>query len=224
MFAKGYNQCSDDPMGTYITPVPTFVDAYLEQVEEQEQDKGNDDYATPDSAQYTQCTRMVIQNQEYYVMLGCTDGTSQSISVNIYTDDTCETRSTVNGYDDANIDVSDIEVSVTGGNPWVIVAYRRCSYVLLIVPQIPFKRCKLCVNWVDLNDDQVDDQYYENHQMIAPLCSTAWQNKESCDRTCQKTGLEAKAKEGWNTPDKILLTILTLFGKLQARKDVLELA
>jgi hypothetical protein len=122
MFAKGYNQCSDDPMGTYITPVPTFVEAYLEQVEEQEQDKGNDDYVTPDSAQYTQCTQMVIQNQEYYVMLGCTDGTSQSISVNIYTDNTCETRSTVDGYDDANIDVSDIQVSDmdTRGKPWVL--------------------------------------------------------------------------------------------------------
>ena len=111
MFSQGYNQCSDDPLGTYITPVPTFVNAYLEQLEANEQDKGYDDYVTPDSATYTQCTQIVIQNKEYYVMLGCTDGTSQSISVNIYTDNTCETRSTVNGYDDSNIDVSDIQVS-----------------------------------------------------------------------------------------------------------------
>lgn len=75
-----------------------------------------------------------------------------------------------------------------------------------------------------MNDDEVDDQYYENHQMVAPLCSTAWQNRESCDRTCQKTGLEAKTKEGWNTADKILLAILTLFGTIQSRKDVLEFA
>lgn len=112
MFAKGYNQCSNDPMGTYITSVPTFVDAYMAQLEANEQDKGYDDYVYPDSAQYTQCTRLVIQNEEYYVQVGCTDGTSQSISVNIYTDNTCETRSEVNGYDDSNIDVSDIQVSV----------------------------------------------------------------------------------------------------------------
>ena len=48
--------------------------------------------------------------------------------------------------------------------------------------------------------------------MQAPLCSTVWSYKESCDRTCQKTGLEPKTKEGWNTADKILLAILTLFG------------
>jgi len=111
IFAQGYNLCIDDLMGTYITPVPTFVDAYLQQLEANEQDKGNDDYATPDSATYTQCTRIEIQNKEHYVQLGCTDGTSQSVSVNIYTDNTCETRSEVDGYDDANIDVSDIQVS-----------------------------------------------------------------------------------------------------------------
>lgn len=68
------------------------------------------------------------------------------------------------------------------------------------------------MNWIDVNDDEVDDQFYENHQMQAPLCSTAWSYKESCDKTCQKTGLEPKTKEGWNTADKILLAILTLFG------------
>jgi hypothetical protein len=132
IFAKGYNQCSDDPMGTYITPVPTFVNAYLEQVEEQESDKGNDDYATPDSATYTQCTQMVIQNKEYYVMLGCTDGTSQSISVNIYSDNTCETRSIVDGYDDANIDVSDIQVSDFCGSSWFVVAHVEDSHMYLL--------------------------------------------------------------------------------------------
>jgi hypothetical protein len=63
-----------------------------------------------------------------------------------------------------------------------------------------------------LSDDQVDDQFYENHQTQAPLCSTAWEYKESCDRKCQKTGLERKSKEGWNASDKILLAILALFG------------
>jgi hypothetical protein len=29
---------------------------------------------------------------------------------------------------------------------------------------------------------------------------------------CQRTGLKPREKEGWNTSDKILLAILTLFG------------
>jgi hypothetical protein len=186
MFSGTYHQCSNDPMGTYITPVPYFTAAYLEQLESNKQDQGYDDYVAPDAAAYIDCTYLQIEGKEYYVQLGCTDGTSQSISVNIYTDNTCETKSTVNGYDDANIDVSELK--------------------------LPFKQCKTCVNWVDVNDDEVDDQFYENHQMQAPLCSTVWSYKESCDRTCQKTGLEPKTKEGWNTPDKILLAILTLFG------------
>jgi hypothetical protein len=78
--------------------------------------------------------------------------------------------------------------------------------------QLPFKKCQACVNWVDYSDDKVDDQFYENHQTQAPLCSTTWENKQSCDRKCQKTGLERQSKEGWNTSDEILLGILAVFG------------
>ena len=65
---------------------------------------------------------------------------------------------------------------------------------------------------MDYSDDKVDDQFYENHQTQAPLCSTTWENKQSCDRKCQKTGLERQSKEGWNTSDEILLGILAVFG------------
>jgi hypothetical protein len=51
-----------------------------------------------------------VEKQIIYVQLGCEDGTSQSIAVNIYTDNTCETRDVTDGYDDSNIDVSDIQV------------------------------------------------------------------------------------------------------------------
>jgi hypothetical protein len=54
--------------------------------------------------------------------------------------------------------------------------------------------------------------FYENRQTEAPLCSTAWSYKSDCNRKCQRTGLEPKAKDGWNTPDKILLAILAVFG------------
>ena len=63
-----------------------------------------------------------------------------------------------------------------------------------------------------MNDDAVDDQYFENRAMNAPLCSTVWQYKSECNRKCQKTGMGRKMLEGWNTSDKILLGILALFG------------
>lgn len=66
--------------------------------------------------------------------------------------------------------------------------------------------------WTDMNDDAIDDKYYENREQSAPLCSTAWDYKETCNRKCQRTGLEKSMREGWNTSDKILLGILTLFG------------
>lgn len=78
--------------------------------------------------------------------------------------------------------------------------------------QLPFKKCQACVSWVDKNDDEIDDMFYENRQTDAPMCSTAWNYKQSCNRKCQKTGLEPREKVGWSAPDKILLAVLTLFG------------
>jgi hypothetical protein len=66
--------------------------------------------------------------------------------------------------------------------------------------------------WIDQSDDAVDDMFYENRQTEAPLCSTAWNYKQTCNRKCQRTGLERKEKDGWSTPDKILLAILSIFG------------
>jgi hypothetical protein len=66
--------------------------------------------------------------------------------------------------------------------------------------------------WVDKNDDEIDDMFYENRQTNAPLCSTAWNYKATCNRKCQHTGLEHESKEGWNTADKVLLAVLAAFG------------
>jgi len=185
VYEHGYKQCSDSPMGTYLTPVPRFVTAYLKEVKMNENDKGNDDYAHPESVGYLQCQQVEIQNQVYYVQLGCTDGTSQSLSVNIYEDNTCEKRSTVDGFDDSNIDVSDL--------------------------QLPFKSCQACVVWLDKNDD-VDDQYYEYKKTNAPLCSSVWQYKSTCNSSCQKMGMEPTMKDSWTSSDKVLLTVLSAFG------------
>jgi hypothetical protein len=114
---QGYKQCTDEPVGTYITPVSNFFEGYLQYYMQIQTDKGYDDYELPDAANYAYCTRMVIQNQEYWLQMGCADGTSQSIAVNIYTDNTCTIRSTVGGYDDANIDVSELQVRTNRTEP-----------------------------------------------------------------------------------------------------------
>mmetsp|Transcript_10930 Transcript_10930/g.16384 ORF Transcript_10930/g.16384 Transcript_10930/m.16384 type:complete len:418 (+) Transcript_10930:332-1585(+) len=185
MYEQKYQQCSDSPMGTYITPVPTFIDAYLAQLSQQAQDQG-EEYEAPDAADYVECTMTAVNNEQMYLQVGCSDVTSKSIAVNIYEDATCETRSVVDGYDDANIDVESI--------------------------QPPFKSCLPCVVWFDTDDQAVDDGFYENRQMNPPLCKNVYQYREECNKKCQKMGVEKAPKTSWNTSDKVLLTILSLFA------------
>lgn len=107
----GYKQCSDDPVGTYITPVPNFMEGYMKYYSQIQQDKGNDDYELPEASEYAYCTRTVKNNNEYWIQMGCSDVSTKSLAVNIYSDNTCTTRSSKGGSDDANIDVSDLQVS-----------------------------------------------------------------------------------------------------------------
>ena len=186
MYDQKYQQCSDKPMGTYVTPAATFVDAYLAQMSQQAQDQGTD-YEAPDAAAYVECTPTTVNNEMMYLQVGCSDVTSKSIAVNIYSDATCETLSKVDGYDDANIDISSI--------------------------QPPFKSCLPCVVWVDTDDHAVDDKFYENRQTNPPLCKNVWENKSNCNSKCQKIGVEKESKSNWDASDKVLLTILSLFGK-----------
>ena len=75
---------------------------------------------------------------QYYVQVGCTDGNSQSLSVNAYKDNTCTTPDSKNGFDDTNLDVSDL--------------------------QVPFKQCQSCVYFVDKNED--DKEINQHHLKI----------------------------------------------------------
>jgi len=180
----GYQkQCTDDPLGTYIASVPYFVDGYIRDYALEMYEQGKD-YEYPDAYQYVSCTPITIQNTQYYFQLGCADDSNQKLAVNIYSDKSCTKRSYVDGSDDSTIDVSKL--------------------------QFPMKKCQACVNWFDL-DIEVDDGYYEKHQTNAPLCQTAWSVKEECDKKCLKIGMES-VDPGWNTSDKILLAILSVFG------------
>jgi len=184
MFEQSANHCTDTPIGTYIASVPTFANAYLLQLSDNAADAG-DEYAWPDMGTYLDCTNKQINGVDYYLQLGCSDVDSQAIAVNIYSDAQCTEPAEVNGYDDANMQM-DFSIS--------------------------FNKCTPCVIWMDKNDDEIDDGYYEYKQTNAPLCSAMWEYREDCNGQCQLMGKESVAREGWNKADKVLLSILSLFG------------
>ena len=188
VFENGYKQCSNSPLGTYYVPVQYFLQAYLQQVEANQIDMGNEDYELPAESAYSECTYKAVDGVDYYVMAGCDDADRHRLAVNIYSDNTCETPSKdAAGMDDANIDISDI--------------------------QIPFQQCQQCVIWMDVNDDEVDDKYYENKLINAPLCSQVWSLKEKCGMKCKRLSKEKGAgRVGWNGWDAILLLAMSAFA------------
>ena len=69
------------------------------------------DYEDPDILQYAYCTGFYINSVMYYLQVGCADNSSQSLAVNIYTDNACTIRSTnEDGEGTTNFDTSDIQV------------------------------------------------------------------------------------------------------------------
>ena len=186
MFEQSSNHCTDKPIGTYVAPVPAFVDAYLEQMADNAADAGQDDYVAPDAPDYVECTNKQINGVDYYLQIGCNDDDNTMLAVNIYSDEGCTQRSVVDGYDDANVEL-DLTVS--------------------------FEKCTPCVVWMDKNDDEIDDMYFENKQTNAPLCSGMWDYREVCNGKCQVIGKSTAEREGWNAADKVLLSFLSLFGE-----------
>ena len=108
----GNDHCTSDPIGTYVTPVPYYMQGSLYQEQQKYQDMGRDDYFLPDAAQYISCVPYETTSGYYWMQLGCADDTTQALAVNIYSDNECKKRSLVDGYDDASIDVSEIQVSL----------------------------------------------------------------------------------------------------------------
>lgn len=185
MYEKYYKHCKDKPIGTYIADVPTFITAWVNQLEANSEDFDGDDYVSPDTTFLNCYPYETNSGSVYYLQLGCTDGDSQSLSVNAYKDNTCQTPDkNAEGIDDTYIDVSGL--------------------------QPPFKSCHQCVYFVDKNEDDVDDGYFENRMTNAPLCSTVWEYKEECNGKCRRMGNDGSS--GWNRSDKTLLIIFSGFG------------
>jgi hypothetical protein len=104
------DHCTSEPIGTYVSSVPSYMYGHVKELDQKMADRGYDDYVEPDVAQYLECTQYNIQGTYYYLQLGCADDSTQNLAVNIYKDDQCTKRSAPEGYDDSTIDVSDLEV------------------------------------------------------------------------------------------------------------------
>ncbi len=49
MYEKYYKHCKDKPIGTYIVDVPTFITAWVNQLDANSEDFSGDDYVSPDT-------------------------------------------------------------------------------------------------------------------------------------------------------------------------------
>ena len=141
------------------------------------------DYQYPSMADYLNCTSGEVNGRGYYLQVGCDASNPTGLSINAYSDDSCTSRASV----DTSLLSNDLSLN--------------------------YKKCMPCVIWMDKNDDEIDDQYYENKQKNAPLCNAAWNYKQACDGKCQAMAREQKVREGWNKADKVLLTVLSVFGE-----------
>ena len=171
-------------MGTYVTSVDTYINGYLDQMEANAQDGGVDYYA-PAMADYVNCTYGEVNGVGYYLQVGCNAQNPLGLSLNVYDDEYCTNP------------VSSVDASSSIANDL----------------SLNYKKCTPCVMWMDKNDDETDDGYYEKKQKNAPLCNAAWSYKSVCNGKCQAMAREQKVREGWNKADKVLLTVLSLFGE-----------
>lgn len=182
-YSNGSNDCSGRPDDTFTVSVITYMESYLEQLALE----GGYNYQTPDSAQYLEC--IALEEGSYYAQLGCDEGNKQKLAVKLYSDYGCSIPHTDLTSDEVDIDISGL-------------------------PSIPFKGCQACDSAI------TDDDQYNNYQQQtddddanAPMCSTLWAYRAQCDQDCQKVGhIGFEFYNGWNTADKVLLTVLGLFG------------
>jgi hypothetical protein len=95
MFENGYKQCTDTAIGTYVTTVPNFIQGYMNQKAQDAYDQGQENYDYPDVTKFIACTEYPINDQIYYLQFGCSEETSQEVILNIYDDNACTTRSSI---------------------------------------------------------------------------------------------------------------------------------
>ena len=117
LFENGYKQCTDTPIGTYVTTVPNFLNGYMNQKAQDAEDQGQD-FDNPEIAQYIACTAYEINNKNYYLQIGCSDETTQAVNVNIFDDNACTKPSSLDRSAVADFDVSPIQVRAYSLSTW----------------------------------------------------------------------------------------------------------
>jgi hypothetical protein len=132
IFENGYKQCADTPIGTYVTSVPNFLNGYLSQMAQDAQDQGQD-YEYPDASQFISCTAYEIDNKYYYLQFGCSDETTQAVTINVFDDNACTKPSSVGSTSTDSIDISSLQVR--SGSPFFALSFffdSNASYYLFL--------------------------------------------------------------------------------------------
>ena len=107
------------------------------------EDQGQEfDY--PEVAQYIACTAYEMNNKNYYLQFGCSDETSQAVTINIFDDNACTKPSSADRSALNDFDVSSLQVR-------------------------PFPPLFVCIS-VLYCCGSIANTLFQNHQIISAAC------------------------------------------------------
>lgn len=157
--SKSNNQCRRHSLGTYKVDITTFVVAYGKQ---QQQDKEKGEYAyelEDDVYDMLECQQYYYNNQQYYIKLGCKESTGKGFQVHAYSDAYCTQKASISTSYNLGGDISSLKVS--------------------------FDTCKTCVTSSSQYGNN-NNNYYQYFQYNTPLCSAAYNYKQTCGYSCKR--------------------------------------
>lgn len=168
---SNHNQCKRKSLGTYKQDLLSFVVAYAKQTEQDNENGNGNGYDIDDEVmEYLQCQQYYYNNNMFYLKLGCRESTGKGFQINSYSDAYCTTKSTAS-YN-LGIDISSLRVS--------------------------FETCKNCVTQSRYSNSYNNNNNYYQQQgeyfaYETPLCSAAYNYKNTCNGTCKRAAKRASS-------------------------------
>lgn len=187
MYSDGNNQCKKKSLGKYYVTVAQFVKAVSKE-NEKTAELQDYDFDEPNALYYLDCRQGSSDDDgtTFYTKLGCKQDAWKALAVNAYSDKYCSEKLSSYNY---QVDLSDI--------------------------QINYQTCQSCSDWTIPDDDGFDDQIASESEYFAPLCSAAWNYRETCDGACQrqmKLATGAAKNRKYTGSQKFMLFFLSTVG------------
>lgn len=176
LYQANHNSCKRRSLGTYKQDLMTFIVAYAKQTRQDNEKNGNGYEVDDDVLEFLQCQQYYYNNNMFYLKLGCRESTGKGFQIHAYSDAYCTTRAS-QSYN-LGIDISSLRVN--------------------------FESCKNCVtssrysqyNNNNNNNNNGQQYYYNNEEYFqyeTPLCSAAYNYKESCGGSCKRAARKASS-------------------------------